>query len=414
MESPAPSVSISASTNDGEVDKAPHEPLDSWLVPISANKTSPVWQYFAMVKDGPITRNKIQYVYCCLLCLKKCPHKFLDSLVAIYNDTTGNVHKHIASRHPSLHLARKHQLLEPKQLISISTSTSVSTNNIHAFIKNGNDVVIERVHALVARLVVNRKALLSLATNVNLNEVIQAASYLKPGSYVPMTPGKINRALISMFSKFTVCVKALIVKARAMYMPAGYDELVDKYAGSSCGWLVVCHDGWDSMIKQFFDISMYWIDLQSWIRYKLALGLAVPDGHNAQACNDAAMAVLKRYSIHCSDIVLSINNTMNTSLATSRLIVGTNGTCNMHLVNLACDHATGKRKRTVNKEIVDSFEECEDLRLAVRQMIGYVWNKKAKSRKINYEKRNEQIGYNVIKVGIDNDTHISSYVRMYQ
>jgi hypothetical protein len=157
-----------------------------------------------------------------------------------------------------------------------------------------------------------------------------------------MTPGKINCALISMFSKFTVCVKALIVKARAMYMPAGYDKLVDEYANSSYGWLVVCHDGWNSMIKQFFDISMYWIDLQLWIRYKLALGLAVPDGHNAQACNDAAMAVLKRYGIHRNDIVLSINDTTNTSLATSRLIVGTNGTCNMHLANLACNHATGK------------------------------------------------------------------------
>jgi len=98
----------------------------------------------------------------------------------------------------------------------------------------------------------------------------------------------------------------------------------------------------------------------------LALGLAVPDGHNAQACNDAAMAVLKRYDIHRSNIVLSINDTMNMSLATSRLIVGTDGTYNMHLANLACDHATGKRKRTVNKEIVDSFEECKDLRLAVR------------------------------------------------
>jgi hypothetical protein len=243
-------------------------------------------------------------------------------LVAIYNDTTGNAHKHIASRHPSLHLARKHQSLEPKQLISISISRSVSINNIRAFIKNGNDAVIERVHALVARLIVNRKASLLLATDVNLNEVMQAASYLKPGSYVSMTPGKINCAFISMFSKFTVCVKALIVKAlivkaRAMYMPADYDELVDEYASSSCGWLVVCHDGWDSMIKQFFGILVYWIDLQSWIRYKLALSLAVPNEHNAQACNDAAMAVLKRYGIRRSNIVLSINDTMNTSFATS-------------------------------------------------------------------------------------------------
>jgi hypothetical protein len=114
MESPAPSINISALTNDGEVDEVLHELLDSRLVPINANKTSPVWQYFAMVKDGPITRNKIQYVYCCLLCLKKCPHKLLDSLVAIYNDITGNVRKHIASKHPSLHLAPKHQLLKPK------------------------------------------------------------------------------------------------------------------------------------------------------------------------------------------------------------------------------------------------------------------------------------------------------------
>ncbi len=61
----------------------------------------------------------------------------------------------------------------------------------------------------------------------------------------------------------------------------------------------------------------------------------------------------------------------------------------MHLANLACDHATRKRKRMVKKEIVDSFEECENLCLAVHRMIGYVWNKKAKLRKINYEKCNE-------------------------
>jgi hypothetical protein len=37
--------------------------LNSKLVPINANKTSPMWEYFAMVKDRPIMRNEIQYVY---------------------------------------------------------------------------------------------------------------------------------------------------------------------------------------------------------------------------------------------------------------------------------------------------------------------------------------------------------------
>jgi hypothetical protein len=92
----------------------------------------------------------------------------------------------------------------------------------------------------------------------------------------------------------------------------------------------------------------------------------MPNKHNAQACNDAAMAILKRYGIHCNDIVLSINYTINTFVITSRLITGANGACNMHLVNLASDHTTGKRNRMLNKEIGDSFEECEDLRLVVR------------------------------------------------
>jgi hypothetical protein len=115
---------------------------------------------------------------------------------------------------------------------------------------------------------------------------------------------------------------------------------------------------------------VYWIDLQSWIQYKLALGMAVPDGHDAQACNDTAMAVLKRYGIRRSDIILSINDTTNASIATDRLIAGMDGTCNMHLANLACDHVTRKRKRTLNKKIIDSFEKCEDLHLVMCQMIG--------------------------------------------
>jgi hypothetical protein len=93
--------------NDKEVDKAPHELLDSRLMPVSVNKASLVWQYFAMVKDGSIRHNGIQYIYYCLLCLKKRPCKFLDNLVTIYNNTTGNAHKHIVSTHPNLHLACK-------------------------------------------------------------------------------------------------------------------------------------------------------------------------------------------------------------------------------------------------------------------------------------------------------------------
>ena len=103
-----------------------------------------------MVKDGPLMRNGIQYVWNCLLCLKKGPGKFLDNVVAIYNGTTSNAHKHMASTHPSLHLAGKCQSLEPKQLISITTFAFASTNNIRAFIESVNNAVIKHIHALFA------------------------------------------------------------------------------------------------------------------------------------------------------------------------------------------------------------------------------------------------------------------------
>jgi hypothetical protein len=123
-----------------------------------------------------------------------------------------------------------------------------------------------------------------------------------------------------------------------------------------------------------------------------------------------AMAILKHYGIHHNNIILLINNTTNASITTCRLIIGTDGTSNMHLAN----RATRKRKRTFNKEIVDSSDKCKGMHLVVRQMIRYVWNKKAKMHKINYDKRIQQINYNVIKVGINNDTRISSYMPMYQ
>jgi hypothetical protein len=70
--------------------------------------------------------------------------------------------------------------------------------------------------------------------------------------------------------------------------------------------------------------------------------LAVLDEHDAQACNNVAMAVLKHYDIHHSNIIMSINDRINASIATSRLIVDVDNTCNMHLANLAYNHATGK------------------------------------------------------------------------
>ncbi len=85
------------------------------------------------------------------------------------------------------------------------------------------------------------------------------------------------------------------------------------------------------------------------------------------------MAVPKHYNICCNDILQSINDMINTFVTTGRLIIDAEGIRNMHLANLAYDHAIGKWNRTLNKQIINSFKECEELRLAMCQMIKYIY-----------------------------------------
>ena len=194
--------------------------------------------------------------------------------------------------------------------------------------EQGNTAVLHRVYALSARLVVNKHLPLTIANEEEYNAVIQAATYLKPGSYVPMTSFKMNGCLAIMFSSFVSAVSAEVVATRCMHVPDDHDGLLH---GSPPGWVTVCHDGWDSTIKQFFGVSVYWINPHTFKRYQLALGLAVPSGHAASECNDAALAVLQRYGITKRDIFASVNDTTNSAAATGRLLAGEHGSCTQQI-----------------------------------------------------------------------------------
>ena len=363
--------------------------------------TSWVWKHFALLVDGPRKNTKgVETDIVCRECFDA-KVRLRDCLVALHARQSSNAIRHMHAKHSSL---------VPKPTTDKKPSVSPETRpeaGLDVFLQEGNDASIARVHACVARLVVNRANALSLATDVDLNAVIDAATYLTPGSYRPMTKGKMDKSLVQMFNSFVLSVKSLFVKARALYAPA-------QDSGECCGWLTVCHDGWDSSVKQFFGVSVFWIDLEAWQPYRLALGLAAPISHSAEACAEAALGVLARYGATQTDIFASFNDTTNAAMATGRLLAGQAGSCNMHVAQLVADHATGKRTRSVNKKVVDSFPECDAIRSRVRGMIGYIWSRKAKSRMIAYKARNTMAKKSVIRVGMDNATRIAGTERMYK
>jgi hypothetical protein len=116
-------------------------------------------------------------------------------------------------------------------------------------------------------LVVNRRLPLSFATDPESTAIVELASNVKPGSYKAMTRGKMDDALASIFSSFVTEIKARLTCTRSVYSSADDFNLPP-------GWLIVCHDCWDSTIKQFFGVSVYWIDPVKWKQYKVALGIA--------------------------------------------------------------------------------------------------------------------------------------------
>ena len=57
-----------------------------------------------------------------------------------------------------------------------------------------------------------------------------------------------------------------------------------------------------------------------------------------------------------------MNDTTNSAVAAAKLLVGDEGgECQMHNINLAIEHAFGKRKRTVMGQVMDDFAPGEEV-----------------------------------------------------
>ena len=92
--------------------------------------------------------------------------------------------------------------------------------SIEPFLIASNDSHQQRVHALVARFIVNNKLPLRLAVSSDLDALLNAASHLKQGTYESMSHRKMTYLLTQMFAMFVMDVRSLVVHTRALYSTA--------------------------------------------------------------------------------------------------------------------------------------------------------------------------------------------------
>lgn len=150
-------------------------------------------------------------------------------------------------------------------------------------------------------------------------------------------------------------------------------------------FLIVGHDVWDSKQIESLGVTVHFYSPVRQVFFKIPIGLESVDDKRATQTAEQCEDLLSACGIWKEDLYKAVNDTTNTALKVGRLLAGQNGSCSMHEVQLALDHAVGKKTRKRNNKIVDSFKEAEAIRLQALKASGYLMEKKAKARFKKYK-----------------------------
>ena len=379
-----------------------------------SKKTSPVWHFIHRLVNGPVKNDNGKATeYICMLCVKK-KKPWKSCLVMLSNHNPANGMSHLKSRHD---LAYQEYLEQssPKDKLLEGSKTPAATSGIQSMLSKGNSSHLDKVHTHLASVIVSHGLPLSFSQSQDVTALLQAATELKAFTYEKLSKGRQNLLLGSMFSAYIAKVKTLIVRAKAVFMPSDVDIEACSAANVRVpGWATLMYDGWDAIDKSFFGVSLSFILPGEWINWKIPIGLAQPSSHSAEDCAAAALIVCKRVGVYQCDLQDSCNDTTNSSVATGRILTGRNGSCSMHVSSLLIEHAIGKRVRTRNRKVVDSFDKHETLRKKHQACVKYIWSKRAKARRKMYIARNEAASLSTIRVQLDNDTRVAGTHRLFQ
>ena len=179
-------------------------------------------------------------------------------------------------------------------------------------------------------------------------------------------------------------------------------------------FISVAHDIWDAKAKECLGVTVHFYSPPRRKVFRVPLGIERSNDKKAAPTAEQSLAILDGAGIGQSDIYRAANDTTNAALKTGRLITadGDEGTCFMHITQLCIDHATGRKKRSVNKTVTDQFPECEAIRLASLKASKTVWDGKSKKKWDDYCKIVNSAGRKFIKIIQPNKTRASG-VRLH-
>jgi hypothetical protein len=238
-------------------------------------------------------------------------------------------------------------------------------------------------------------------------EAVRLAAIYCSGSELVIGKQKYTNLQVTSLTDTVHSIAQLISRARAFYVSV---------TGNTVGFLCLCHDIWDSKLKEMLGLALAFIDPIDCIYYQIPVGLIETRNKTAPHVKEESLQVLARYNIHQTDLYRPMNDNTNCALAAGRLIVNTtvNGRCGMHESDLITKHATGQVVRKRNHVIIDSNPACEDFRKKLRAIVKWLVDKKNKNRYSDYQQYCLKVfQYQSIKLSLPNKTRVAGTILMY-
>jgi hypothetical protein len=229
-----------------------------------------------------------------------------------------------------------------------------------------------------------------------------------------------SRHLSLGFRKFTTirkdefdtmlnCIACSVAQARDYFK--GLAHVKD---GKGFRFINVGHDIWESAQRELLGLSIFFWNGATSQHNVWAIGLSRVQSHKAEDVRDASLSLLARCGVEQGDLYRPVNDTTSASLKAGRLLcLGSEGTCTMHTVSLALEHATGLKTRRRGRTTVDKFPAFVDQYKRAKDCFGWLMNTKAKSRFSKYEVFLQPHGRSALKVYLPNATRIAGIHRMY-
>jgi hypothetical protein len=199
----------------------------------------------------------------------------------------------------------------------------------------------------------------------------------------------------------------------AFYLSAA-KESYEKLMGKPVPFVTLQHDIWDSDDNEVLGLTLVFYCPKYRYQCRIPIAMVRVISKVAVATVEQTIEALKSVGIGQLDIYRSVNDTTNVAVRVGFLLSGNKGTCNMHTIQLVIEHCTGRRMRKLNKQIIDSFPECEALRKGAKEAASYLVNKKKKSVWKSYAKLMRDEKFHFVKLIVPNDTRAAGVVLMYQ